>query len=70
MLMAAHAPQHQSREHQQILTGHTLCWTLAAGEAEKNPDFVLLEKKIKQVFAITLDECYNKVSKATLESKL
>lgn len=44
---------------------HTGCWT-----GRKNPDFVLLEKKIKQVFAITLDECYNKVSKATLESKL
>lgn len=31
-------------------------------------DFVFLEKKIKQVFAITLDECYDKVNKASLES--
>lgn len=53
----------------QIFVGHTLCWTLAIRWEEKiQTDFVFWEKKIKELFAITLDECYDKVNRASLES--
>lgn len=65
--MAVHL--HRSWEHPTNICGpHTVLDTGRQMRGKIQTDLVLREKKIKQLFAVTLDECYDKVNKASLES--